>query len=424
MNHKQETIHHSVDQLFRQRAGQMVATLTRLFGIERLELVEDAVQDALVQALRVWPLQGVPDNPSAWLIQVAKHRLLDQLRRANRMAELPEDLESTVAAWAASDDALFANEIRDDQLRMIFACCHPQIPPDSQLALILKTVGGFSVKEIARAFLAQEAAIAKLLVRAKQRLREYHIRLEMPAPDRLAARLEAALKAIYLIFNEGYSALEGEELVRTDLCFEAVRLSELLAAHPVTGTPKAHALAALLLFQTARLPGRSDAAGELLLLPEQDRSRWDRALLRCGLEQLRAAASGTELSDYHIEAEIASCHAVAENFAATDWPRVLWCYEELARRNPSPVVALNRIVAFAQVQGAQAGLLELEQLRGQRVLQHYYPLYAVRGELLRETGQMAAALDCYEKALGLTSSEPLRRFLRKRIDSTATRMKR
>jgi len=419
-----DQIHLSVDHLFRRRAGQMIATLTRIFGIERLDQVEDAVQEAMVRALRLWPHQGVPGNPVAWLIQVAKNLMLDGLRRDRRlhpstdkmgeMDEIEDSIES-LRHFPAEADAAFANEIRDDQLQMIFTCCHPMIPEDGQIALTLKTVGGFSVSEIARAFLSQEPAMAKTLARAKQRLREFDIKLEMPRPDKLALRLESVLKIVYLMFNEGYSALEGEELVRTDLCHEAIRLCELLAGHPVTGAPKVHALGALLLFQGARLKARCDAAGELLLLSEQDRSLWDRAMIKRGLYQLRKSASGDEISDYHLEAEIASCHTLAASFEATDWPRVLDCYEELLNRKPSPVVALNRIVALAKVDGVEAGLAELNRLAEDRTLRNYYPFYAARGELLREAGKENEAVEAYQKALSLTSSEPIRRFLMKRI---------
>ena len=409
-----DQVNQSVDHLFRHRAGQMIATLTRIFGIERLDQVEDAVQDAMVRALRLWPYQGAPDNPSAWLIQVAKNRMLDQLRRDCRLTETTDEIE---VPDGGEDSAAFANEIRDDQLRMIFTCCHPLVPEDGQIALTLKTVGGFSVSEIARAFLARESSVTKTIVRAKQRLREFDIKLEMPAPDKLPARLESALKVVYLMFNEGYSALEGEELVRTDLCHEAIRLCELLADHPVTGAPKVHALAALLLFQAARLTARCDAAGELLLLSEQDRSLWDSAMVKRGLYQLRRSACGDEVSDYYLEAEIASCHTLAESFETTDWSRVLDCYEELLKRKPSPVVALNRIVALAKVRGGEAGLVELNKLAEDRTLRNYYPYYAALGELLREAGKSSEAVDAYQKALNLTSSEPIRRFLMKRIAS-------
>ncbi len=390
----------------------MVATLTRIFGIERLDQVEDATQDALVRALKLWPFQGVPENPSAWLIQVAKNRMLDRLRREGRSGGTVDEINIPVAGAA---DAAFAREIRDDQLRMIFTCCHPLIPQDGQIALTLKTVGGFSVSEIARAFLAGESAVTKTLTRAKQRLREFEIRLETPQPDKLPSRLESVLKVIYLMFNEGYSALEGEELVRTDLCHEAIRLCELLAGHPDAGEPKVHALSALLMFQGARSSARCDAAGELLLLSEQDRSLWNQAMIKHGLYRLRKSASGNEVSDYHLEAEIASCHALAESFEATDWPRVLDCYEKLLDRKPSPVVALNRIVAIAKVHGAEAGLKELEKFSDDRTLRNYYPFHATRGELLREAGRIGNAIEAYQKALGMTSSEPVRRFLMKRI---------
>ncbi len=396
----------------------MIATLTRIFGIERLDQVEDAVQEAMVRALRLWPHQGAPDNPSAWLIQVAKNLTLDRLRRENRLQSAPDGIEDSIEAppdFMADTDAAFANEISDDQLRMIFTCCHQMIPEDGQIALTLKTVGGFSVSEIARAFLSQEAAVAKTLTRAKHRLREFNIKLEMPEPNKLPARLEPVLRVVYLMFNEGYSALEGEELVRTDLCHEAIRLCDLLTWHPITGAPEVHALSALLLFQGARLAARCDAAGELLLLSEQDRSLWDRAMIKRGLHQLRMSARGNEISDYHLEAEIASCHTLAESFAATDWPRVLDCYEELLNRKPSPVVALNRIVALAKVHGTEAGLVELEKIAEDRTLRNYYPFYATRGELLREAGRSDEAVEYYRNAFGLTSSEPVRRFLMKRI---------
>jgi RNA polymerase sigma-70 factor (ECF subfamily) len=413
-----ERIHLSVDHLFRHRAGQMIATLTRIFGIERLDQVEDAVQEAMVRALRLWPHQGEPDNPSAWLIQVAKNLMLDGLRRDSRLRPAPDGIEDSIESlrhFPAEADAAFANEIRDDQLQMIFTCCHPMIPEDGQIALTLKIVGGFSVSEIARAFLSQELAVAKTLTRAKQRLREFNIKLEMPQPDKFRARLESVLSVIYLMFNEGHSALEGEELVRTDLCHEAIRLCELLAEHPATGAPKVHALGALLLFQGARLTARCDPAGELMLLSEQDRSLWDRAMIKRGLYRLRKSASGAEISDYHLEAEIASCHALAASFEATDWPRVLDCYQELLDRKHSPVVALNRIVALSKVDGVEAALVELNNLVDDRTLRNYYPFYATRGELLSEAGRQIEAIDAYQKALSLTSSEPIRRFLMKRV---------
>ncbi len=240
----------SVDHLFRHQAGQMTATLTRVFGLDHLDAIEDAVQDAMVAALRRWPFDGVPRNPRAWLIQVAKHRLLDRLRRVRRWERKSAAFERVAAAVPAFEpEGAFAGELRDDALRLVLACCHPAVPPHGQVALVLKVVGGFGTAEIARAFLAREEAVAQRLLRAKQRLRELHVALELPAGDALPPRLDTALEALYLMFNEGHAAFAGEDLVRRDLCHEAIRLVELLADHPTTGAPRVHALAALLLFR-------------------------------------------------------------------------------------------------------------------------------------------------------------------------------
>jgi len=410
--------HDEVDHLFRHRAGQMVATLTRIFGFEHLDAIQEAVQDAFVQALRRWPFEGTPHNPSAWLIQVAKNRLLDRLRRSQRWERKRGEIEQALGASTAglgSGQPGFADELRDDTLGMIFACCHPGLPRPGQVALTLRVVGGFSLSEIARAFLAREEAIAQRLRRARQRLRELGVRPGMPPPEELGPRLDAALAVPYLMFNEGYSALSGDELVRADLCHEAIRLVELLAAHPRVGAPRVHALAALLLFQASRLPARCGADQELLLLEDQDRTRWDRRLIARGLEHFRRSAGGTELSAYHLEAEIASCHALAPSPGETDWGRVLSAYDALLERQPSPVVALNRAIAVAHLRGPEAGLEEIEELRHVRVLRHYHPLHATRGELLRRVGRHREAVDAFREAQALTSSEPVRRFLARRI---------
>ncbi|MCZ6727785.1 MAG: sigma-70 family RNA polymerase sigma factor [Acidobacteria bacterium] len=413
-------VHSSVDHLFRHRAGQMVASLTRIFGLQHIDLVEDAVQDALVRALRLWPYEGTPRNPTAWLIQVAKNRLLDRLRRQSLWHQKQPEAERSMSALreaAADSGPAFALEVRDDQLRMIFTCCHPAIPRESQIALTAKTVGGFSTAEIARAFLCREATIAQRLVRAKRKLKQRAVKLEMPQPEELAKRLDPVLEVRYLRFNEGYSALEGEDLVRTDLCHEAIRLVELLAAHPAAAAPRVHALAALFFFQAARLPARADAAGDLLLLDEQDRSVWDREMLRRGLRHLESSASGSQLSSYHLQAEIAACHALATSLESTDWSKILSCYDDLLALDPSPVVALNRTVALAKVEGPEAGLRALDELAEDRSLRRYHPLYATRGELLGQLGRTRESVACYRQALALTSSEPVRRFLEKKLNA-------
>lgn len=411
---EENSVRESVDHLFRHHAGQMVSVLSRIFGLEKLDMIEDAVQDALVSALKSWPYAGFPDNPRAWLIQVSKNKILDRLRRDGRNAS-EEDLEGTLLGVEMSDPVYFDKEVGEDQLRMIFACCHPAIPPDAQVALTLKTVGGFGVREIASAFLGREDSVTRMISRAKQTLRDGGTRLEIPPPNEIPQRLEAVLKVLYLMFNEGYSASEGEALVRKDLCFEAIRLCELLAAHPVTGAPKTHALAALFLFQGARLSSRHDYSGELLLLSEQDRSGWDRAALARAMYHFQMSASGDELSDYHLEAEIASCHSLAAHFESTDWERILACYEELASRKFSPVVELNRMIVHARVHGYREALRELDKFGADNRLRNYNLFYVTRAHFLLEAGFFEEARESYEQALLLTRNEPVRRFLRRKI---------
>ncbi|MFQ5348960.1 MAG: RNA polymerase sigma factor, partial [Thermoanaerobaculia bacterium] len=317
---------------------------------------------------------------------------------------------------AADDEPTFAREVRDDQLRLFFTCCHPAIPRAQQIALTLKTVGGFSTAEIARAFLANESAIAQRLVRAKRRLKESGVELRMPPPDELAERLDPVLEVLYLMFNEGYSAHQGEDLVRTDLCHEAIRLVTLLASHEVIDVPRVCALAALLCFQAARLSTRVDAAGDLLLLAEQDRSQWDRQMLRLGLQMMERSATGGEISSYHLQAEIAACHALAPSFEATDWRQILTSYDELLEIEPSPVIALNRTIALALVGGAETALAALGEIDKSPALRRYYPLYATRGELLRLLGRAEESVESYRLALELAGSAPVRRFLQQRID--------
>jgi RNA polymerase sigma-70 factor (ECF subfamily) len=413
---RENLVHESVDHLFRHHFGQMVSVLSRIFGLEKLDMIEDAVQDALISALKTWPYAGYPDNPRAWLIQVSKNKVLDRLRRDRKTAN-DDGLESALVSVDPENSFYFAKEVGEDQLRMIFACCHPAIPPDSQVALTLKTVGGFSVPEIASAFLSREDSVTRMISRAKQKLRDARLRLEIPAPGALPYRLDPVLKVLYLMFNEGYSASEGDSLVRTDLCFEAIRLCELLAAHPVTGTPKTHALAALFLFQGARLSSRHDYRGDLLLLSEQDHDLWDKTAINRALHHFRVSASGDELSDHHLEAEIAACHALARDFESTEWERILACYEELAARKFSPVVELNRLIVYARINGYRQGLEELLKFGEDDRLKNYHLFHVTRAHFLAEIGDTFGARASYKKAVTLTRNEPVRRFLTKKIES-------
>lgn len=404
-----------VEGLFRREAGRMVAALVRVFGPARLELAEDVVQEALLRALREWPFRGVPDHPQGWIVRVARNRALDLLRREatlqRRLAELgvPEDGDG------GDVEAFFAGEVEDDALRLLFTCCHPAVPREARVALTLKAVGGFGVPEIARAFLAREDAVAQRIVRARRRIRAAAIDFAVPAPAELPARLDTALEVLYLVFTEGHAAAGGDELLRADVCAEATRLARLVAAHPVTGGPASHALAALLLLHGARLPARRDAHGDALLLGEQDRALWDRAMISAGFRHLAHAAAGERLTPYHLEAAVAAEHARAPSYAATDWPRIVRLYDALLALRPSPVAALSRAVAVAEAAGPRAGLAAVDALRDEPALARYALLPATRGVLLERLGDRGGAAAEFGHALSLPCSAPERRSLARRL---------
>jgi len=411
-----EDVPRLVDHLFRHRAGQVVSTLTGIFGPQHLQLAEDVVQDTLLKALQQWSHRGVPENPGAWITQVAKNQALDVLRREasfrhhfERLAQALDRMDTEADREEALDSELY-----DDQLRMIFTCCHPAISPDARVALTLKTVGGFGVPEIARAFLVPESTIAQRLVRAKRTLRRQHIPFEVPSAAELGERLDSVLAVLYGLFTEGYGAHQGEDLIRHELCAEAIRLTSLLSEHPVGDRLTVHALLALMLLQAARLPARTDEQGDLLLLEEQDRSRWDQRMIVAGLQQLARSAQGDEITTYHLEAGIAAAHAVAPSSAETDWQRILSHYDALLAMTASPVVALNRTVAVAMVHGPQAGLEELAGVQALPGMASYYLLHATSAALHRQIGDGKRAAADYERALALTTNEAERRFLERK----------
>lgn len=404
-----------VDHLFRSRAGQMVAALTRIFGTAHIDLAEEVVQDALLKALAQWPYTGVPDNPGGWLFQVARNRALDVLRR-HAWFRARETAIAAELARVFDADASARPVIEDDELRMIFLCCHPRIPADARVALSLRTVGGFSVEEIARAFLTAEPTIAQRLVRAKRVLRESRVDMALPQGDELAARLDSVLEVIYLLFNEGYGAHAGGDLVRHDLCGEALRLGRLVAGHPAVSAPAAHALVSLMALQAARLPARVDGAGELVLLEDQDRRLWDRRLTALGFAHLERAAEGMVVTPYHLQAGIAALHAGAARPDDTRWVEILRLYDDLLAVNPSPIVALNRAVAVSRVHGPAAALRVVEGIAEDPALSRYYLLPAVKGRLLEDLGDRAGAAVCYRAALARPCSDPERRFLLRRLE--------
>ncbi|PWT97611.1 MAG: RNA polymerase subunit sigma [Terriglobia bacterium] len=405
-----------LEHLFRHQAGRMVARLTRLLGPAHLNLAEEAVQEAMLRALQSWPYSGVPENPPAWLFRVAHNAAIDAVRRNQWIGQKTETLVAELALPAAfaPEDPIVEEQLRDDELRMIVMCCHPEIPREASIALSLKTVGGFSVREIARAFLADDAAIAQRLVRAKRQIREQRLTLDVPSGPDLQRRLDSILEVAYFLFNEGYAAHEGEDLIRADLCLEAIRLGRLIASSSIAD-PRVHALVALMAFQAARLPARTDDTGDLVLLDSQDRRRWDGQWIALGFHHFDRCISGDVVSTYHVQAAIAATHARAADSQSTDWPAILGLYDQLMAIGPSPIVALNRAVAVGKVRGPAAALEAVETIAADPKLQDYYLLLAVRGHLLFELGRNREAADSYRAAVERRCSEPERRFLRRKL---------
>jgi RNA polymerase sigma factor (sigma-70 family) len=419
---KPQGVSQLVEHLFRHESAKMVATLTRIFGIEHLNLAEDVVQEALGRALQTWPYRGIPENPSAWIMRASRNLALDVIRREKVFRGKEPEIARLIEAGGSStpEAAIFSeNEITDDRLRMMFVCCHPVIPSEAQVALTLKTLCGFSVSEISRAFLTTEAAIAKRLTRAKQKIQETRVPFEIPVGDELARRLQSVLQSLYLLFNEGYKASAGDKLVREELCHEAIRLTELLAQHRAGNQPKTHALLALMLLNAARLAARQDLEGNLRRLEEQDRTHWDQAMIERGMSHLRESASGDSMSEYHLQAGIAACHATAKDYEATDWGRILSLYDRLMEFDDSPVVALNRAVAVANVRGPEAGLKAVRAIRDREKLASYYLLYAVIGELEMRLENREAAAQEFRKAFELAETKSERAFLLKRLQKCA-----
>lgn len=412
-------ISHLTDHLFRHEAGKLVAVLTGIFGIERLQLAEDVVQEAMVRAIQIWPYYGVPKNPAAWLTQAAKNLALDTIRREKNFYEkqpkIIAHIEQLPGEAEGGSSPAFETEIKDDRLRLIFVCCHPLISREDQVALALKTLCGFSPLEIAKAFLTTEAAIAKRLTRAKQRIREAQIAFEIPEGDELTRRLDGVLQSLYLLFNEGYKASSGDSLIREDLCREAIRLTSLLAEHPAGNQPKTHALLALMLLNASRIPARTDGEGNLLRLQDQDRSRWDQPGIARGMFHIAQSAAGNEISEYHLQAGIAAVHCAAKDYASTDWSQILEMYDRLVEFDDSPVVALNRAVALAEVHGPQAGIEAVEAIQNLQSLESYYLLYAVLGEFEMRMNHSRAAAAHFRKAMQLAEIKSEQVFLSKRL---------
>jgi RNA polymerase sigma-70 factor (ECF subfamily) len=397
----------------------MTAVLTRLFGPHNLSLAEDVAQDALCRALEVWKFHGLPENPSAWLMATAKHRALHLLRNertARAFApELGRWLETEWTLRPAIDELFDAADFKDNELRLMFSCCHPRLPEEAQIALVLKVLCGFGVHEIASAFLSSVAAIEKRLARAKRALGTAKRLFDVRNAHDVEARLPAVQRALYLLFNEGYHGAGAASAVRAELCQEAMRLVALLLEHPSGATPASHALAALMCLHAARLPARLDESGNLTPLDDQDRARWDGALVAEGRSLLERSAEGTEVTEYHVEAAIAAVHADAASAAETDWDKIVVLYDALMAIRPSPVVALHRAIAVAQLDGPERGLEAIACIEEPDRLSSY-PFYpAARAELELRLGRLEEAREHFHAALALARNPTERHFLERRL---------
>jgi RNA polymerase sigma factor (sigma-70 family) len=416
--HTTENINNTIDHLFRHESGKMISVLSKLLGLRHLERAEDIVQDTLLQAMTTWSFKGVPDNPSGWLYRVAKNKAIDFLRRERKFKELSPQysrlLESEYSLTPTLNQLFLNDGIEDSQLRMIFACCHPSIAQESQAALALKTLCGLSVTEIARAFLTNEETVAKRIYRAREKIRTENIELEIPSNSELIPRLNSVLQCLYLLFNEGYNSSHPDQLIREELCQEAMRLNYLLANNQLTNRPRTRALLALMCFQASRLHARLDDKGNIILLKQQDRSKWFRPLMEKGFYFMENSLEEFESSDYHFEAAIASLHASAKSFEETDWKSICFLYERLYELKPGPVVALNRAIAFAYAGNKKSALDDILAIKG---LEKYYLYPTSIGELYYELGNKNKAIEYYEAALKLTSSKKERQLLENKISN-------
>jgi RNA polymerase sigma-70 factor (ECF subfamily) len=393
-----------LDEIFQEHYGRVLAWLIRVTG--DFQVAEEALQEACMVAVRQWPQNGLPNNPAGWLAVVARNRALDAIRGDRSRTAREQAVIS--ASTSYSDDF----EIEDERLRLIFTCCHPALSLDVRVALTLRTVGGLSTPDIARAFLVPEATLAQRLVRAKRKIHAARIPYEVPTPDRLAERLDGVLAVLYLVFNEGYAASAGSTLIRSDLCDEALRLARMLSTL-MPAESEVRALFALMLLTNARRPARVDEHGEPILLGDQDRSSWDEAAIRLGLAELDQAARHAEPGRYFIQAAIAAEHALAVDAEATNWARIARLYRTLMRIAPSPVIELNRLVAIAMAEGPELAYTGLAPLA--EPLEHYAYFHATRGELLRRLGRRAEAIDAFGRAIELEQNEVQRASLQRAI---------
>lgn len=416
-----EQIRELLDSLYRVDSGRILATLIRLLG--DFDLAEEAMHEAFAAALSLWPTNGIPDTPRPWLISTARFKAIDTLRRRARFDASQDELARHLEAqWNSAERSperfIEEDSLEDDRLRLIFTCCHPSLAPEARVALTLREVCGLTTEEIARAFLTTPSTLAQRIVRAKAKIRETRIPYEVPTPQELPERLGAVLHVIYLVFNEGYSAATGAEVTRAELTGEAIRLGRLLTElQPESEVinPEIEGLLALMLLQESRRAARTSPTGELILLENQDRSLWNRALIAEGVALVEKALKSRAFGSYTLQAAIVAVHAEAESTATTDWRQIVALYDRLLQIQPSPVVQLNRAVAVAECDGPEAGLRQMDAILENGDLANYYLAHSARAELYRRLGRTAEARSAYEKALALTQQEPERQFLQQRI---------
>lgn len=415
-----EQLSRTIETLYRSESGRVLATLVRLLG--DLDLAEESMHEAFAAALESWTLAGIPDKPRPWLISTARFKAIDAMRRRARFDGAQRDLvahmESRVNDAPSGNEEIGDEEIEDDRLRLIFTCCHPALPPEGQVALTLREICGLTTEEIARAFLVTPATLAQRIVRAKAKIRETPIPYEVPTPEELPERLAAVLQVIYLVFNEGYSAAAGANVMRAELTGEAIRLGRLLLElrpEPEVMGPEIMGLLSLMLLQESRHAARTSPTGELILLENPDRSLWNREQIAEGVALLEKALKSRRFGPYTLQAAIAAVHAEAESVAATDWRQIVALYDRLVQILPSPVVQLNRAVAIAMRDGPEAGLAHIDAVLEHGGMANYYLAHSARADMYRRLGRTAEARSSYEKALALTQQEPERQFLQERI---------
>ncbi len=403
-----------VDHFFRSEYGKAVSHLTHRFGLRHLELAEDAVQEALIKAMQTWPYAQIPDNPTGWILRVAGNKMIDQLRRDQKMdkQEVPDTILDP-------NHQLSLDAINDDMIRMMFACCHPSLSSEYQIILTLKILGGLSVREIASALIKKEETVAKAYTRAKKKFKKEEIKLVLPPANEIENRLDMVLQIIYLLFNEGYKAAEGPLLIREDLCEEAIRLNSVLIESEICNTPAVNALMSLMFFQVSRFNARTDDKGNLVRLEDQDRAQWDQDLIGLGLEYLEKASNSDELNEYIIQASINASHCTAATFEDTDWGNILGMYDLQLRLSNNPVIELNRVIPLQKVHGSFLAVKELERLEATQFFDEYYLFYAIKAQVLEDMGTIDECKKSLERAISLVKNEKEALYLNQKLAKLA-----